>query len=727
MTDTGRFWISDGGDLYFWTPPSFEEGQTTFPVTVTATDGDDLSGSIDVMVNVTDVEEEGIVTISPPRGWADPGTQFTAELTDDDGVLSDGDNLISWKWERSTNRSNWQDIGATSNLYTATERDVDHYLRVTASYTDMRSANKEASAALTQRIGELKPDTNAPPVFEEEMTTRSVGQGPRADRPIGDPVKATDPDDDDVLTYSLSGTDADNFNIDPSTGQLLTKAVLDPEEQSEHVVTVEVHDGFNAEYQVDVKMDDSTIVTITVTEVSEEGTGTDTGTGTGTGGGGGGGGGGGPPPVPVPSDADFEWNVTRDIDSLDRDNDLPTGIWSDAETIWVLENASSGADTVFAYDLQTGERRPEQDFELDSRNRFSHGIWSDGETVWVADSGQDRLFAYALADGERQEERDIELAERNRDPRGIWSDGTVIYVLDSVKDALFVYNLESGALLAEYELDKLNGSPRGIWSDGFTLWVSDDGAKRLFAYRIEGESLNRHEDLEFSFRSLLKAGNGEPRGIWSDGEVVFVADEQDDRLYSYNLPDAIDARLASLSLSDIDIGEFAPHRLDYTAIAGQAASVTTVIAEATQETATVEIEPGNAGSDPETGHQVALETETTITVTVTSNDGSRTTTYRVLVTKPPCLGGLGEERLSEVSFIGGSVSELEACARSVDVSALYHNRDGVWTALFFSPHLPDFLSRPFRSRFREGLAPGTPLIAHRQNAVAATPGVPNSN
>ena len=66
--------------------------------------------------------------------------------------------------------------------------------------------------------------------------------------------------------------------------------------------------------------------------------------------GGGGGGGGGPPPVPVPSDADFDWNVTRDIESLDPDHDLPTDIWSDGKTLWVLQNSATGADAVFAYD-----------------------------------------------------------------------------------------------------------------------------------------------------------------------------------------------------------------------------------------------------------------------------------------------------------------------------------------------------------------------------------------
>ena len=431
--------------------------------------------------------------------------------------------------------------------------------------------------------------------------------------------------------------------------------------------------------------------------------------------GGGGGGGGGPPPKPIPSDLDFDWNVTRDIEALDGGNDLPTGMWSDGRTLWVIENSASGPDRVFAYDLLSGERqRRVREFELDRRNRFAHGIWSDGETVWIADSGQDRLFAYELETGERLEERDIELHEDNRDPRGIWSDGAVMYVLDSVKDALFVYDLQTGELLGEYALDKLNRSPRGIWSDGVTLWVSDDGAKRLFAYELEDGALVRVEALEFTFRSLLKAGNGNPRGIWSDGDVIYVADEQDDKVYSYNIPDATIAQLASLSLSDIDIGEFAANRHDYAGSQPTTQLSTTVAAEATQQAAIVTIEPADADGDLENGHQVALGTETAITITVTSADGSRTTTYRVQVSRPPCLEGLTDERLSEVRFVGGSLSELEACARRLDVSALYHRLDAVWTALFLSPDLPEFLSQPFRNRFPDGLPPGELLIAKRE-------------
>ena len=141
----------------------------------------------------------------------------------------------------------------------------------------------------------------------------------------------------------------------------------------------------------------------------------------------------------------------------------------------------------------------------------------------------------------------------------------------------------------------------------------------------------------------------------------------------------------------------------------------------------MKIDPADADGDPENGHQVTLGAETTITVTVTSADGSRTKSYVVQVSKPPCLSGLTEERLSEVTFAGGSVSELEACARSFDVSGLYHHFDGVWTALFLFPDVPAFLSESFRTRFADGLPPGELLIANRPAAAATAPGAPDAN
>ena len=265
------FWISSRGQLYFSTPPSYEQG-TSYTVTVTATDDDEtisLSGSLFVTVTVTDAEEEGTVAISPPRGWVDAQTQFSADLTDDDGGIT-GE---TWQWERSPNgRSSWADIAdATSSSYTAGADDLDHYLRATASYEDRRGSNKTALAVLTVRVGADRPTTNIDPEFADTTVTRDVGQGTAAGRSVGAPIRTVDEDTDDVLTYALQPSqDADKFDIDPATGQLRTKAVLDydPEGQNEYTVVVEVHDGYGPTYRPSPNVDDTIEVTITVTAVS---------------------------------------------------------------------------------------------------------------------------------------------------------------------------------------------------------------------------------------------------------------------------------------------------------------------------------------------------------------------------------------------------------------------------------------------------------------------------
>ncbi len=361
-----------------------------------------------------------------------------------------------------------------------------------------------------------------------------------------------------------------------------------------------------------------------------------------------GGGGGGGPSGPSPSEVDFEWTVTHDIDELDSDHGSPTGAWSDGATLWLLENGDGADDAIYAYDLTTGERVEEREFKLDERNRAPRGVWSDRTTIWIADSGQDTLFAHERGTGERLPEFDIGLAERNRDPRGIWSDEVTMWVLDGGKDALFAYDLATGELLGEYALASANNDPHGLWSDRTTVWVSNHDPKHLFAYRLpvpdagepaEGEdeadevkALERVRDEEFD--KLSRASNNSPRGIWSDGDIMYVADASDGKVYTYNMPDAIDARLASLTLSGVDFGEFDGGRTEYEGVPGEGVTETTIEATTVQRRTAVAIDPPDADGNEANGHQVSLDRVEEITVTVISADGSRTRVYRVTVQRP---------------------------------------------------------------------------------------------
>ena len=121
------------------------------------------------------------------------------------------------------------------------------------------------------------------PLWDDNTSSRSVAENTPPGVNIGAPISATDPDETganntvvlefgQTLTYKLGGTDADKFDIDASTGQLITKASLDFENPSgvggtagdnDYVVTVTVDDGETREMAVTRE------VTIEVTDENE--------------------------------------------------------------------------------------------------------------------------------------------------------------------------------------------------------------------------------------------------------------------------------------------------------------------------------------------------------------------------------------------------------------------------------------------------------------------------
>ena len=102
---------------------------------------------------------------------------------------------------------------------------------------------------------------NNPPVFREgDSTTRSIAEDTPPGVNIGIPVWATEVDDD-TLTYSLSGENAEAFAIDSNSGQLAAEALLDYETKNRYTVVVSVSDGAGGS--------DSITVIVHVTDVSE--------------------------------------------------------------------------------------------------------------------------------------------------------------------------------------------------------------------------------------------------------------------------------------------------------------------------------------------------------------------------------------------------------------------------------------------------------------------------
>ena len=252
------------------------EADSSYTVIVQVTDSKDDNGvaegtpTVDdthtVTITVTDQDDDGTITFSSDTPAA--GTTLTATLEDDDGVKATP--VVAWLWESSTDQNNWTTVnGADTDSLTLGTGDVGNYYRVTATYDDELAGGKTAVGETTNAVV-TAPPTNQNPEFTDATATREVAENTPAGQNIGAPIAATHADGKGTLVYSLDTTGADTFDIDSSTGELKTKAVLDYESGSAtYHVTVSVSDGLDDYSYADTVEDSSIDVTITVTDVNE--------------------------------------------------------------------------------------------------------------------------------------------------------------------------------------------------------------------------------------------------------------------------------------------------------------------------------------------------------------------------------------------------------------------------------------------------------------------------
>ena len=239
-------------------------------------DGKDFSGNADtvidatmnVTISLTNLDEAGEVSFSSDHPHI--GTTLTAGVSDPDGGVS----VLKWKRERSADGGAWSLIeAATSTSYTPAEDDRGRYLRATASYADGHGLGKSANA-----VSAFAVVANTAPRFPIPETDgsasasveRMVIENAEPREYVGAPVSAADPDGD-ALTYRLSGEDTAHFEIDPATGQLSTRSILDYEAETAYSVTVSVLDGKDPDGNTDDVTDHSVVVSVLIVDEEEFG------------------------------------------------------------------------------------------------------------------------------------------------------------------------------------------------------------------------------------------------------------------------------------------------------------------------------------------------------------------------------------------------------------------------------------------------------------------------
>ena len=250
--------------------------------------------------------------------------------------------------------------------------------------------------------------------------------------------------------------------------------------------------------------------------------------------------------------------------TLDPDNRLPSGLWADSTTLYVVGEVG---EKVYAYRLADGARDAAKDITLHSDNGRPTGLWSDGTTLWVLDYDDKKIYAYTLADGMRDTNKDITVQQnayglwglKDEPCQGANADCLLwtakygqapiqLYAHRIYEDTSITYG--SAARLKNLSSDVLLDIlwyVRGLWwevqeepdrdpsdDDEATVWISDTLDARLYAYTATPR-FTALDDIEHVVAQdrILAPDNLRPTAIWSDGTTWWVADTQAGKVFVY--------------------------------------------------------------------------------------------------------------------------------------------------------------------------------------------------
>ncbi len=326
------------------------------------------------------------------------------------------------------------------------------------------------------------------------------------------------------------------------------------------------------------------------------------------------------------------WKASDDLDGLIAAGiNFPAGIYANDTTAWVLNQARP--KKIFGYSRSTGARDTTKDFDIDLANPVD--MWSDGTTLWATESTSiaAALRAYTLATGTPLPSEDFEnlTAAGNLSPFGMWSDGTTMWVANSENSHLYAYDrvtklrqMDKELSLSGFAWNDNDTNPAGFWMDDTTIWVAAPGVGDDFITLVR--AIKRSDGSRDTSRDIpvVAAGSDGAHGIWADDETMLIVDGTDDKVYSFNLPEApsTDATLSALTVSPRDIIGFDAERTSYEVGVASDVAEATVSATPNDPNATV----AYSGTDADLvtdGHQVALsEGRNPVTITVTAEDGS---------------------------------------------------------------------------------------------------------
>ena len=425
--------------------------------------------------------------------------------------------------------------------------------------------------ALALLTGPDPASANTAPVFADTTVSRSVAENTAPGQNVGAAVEATDADNDD-LTYTLGGTDAASFTIVAATGQIQTKSgvTYDHERRTVYSVTVTATDTSNAAATATVR--------IRVTDEDE------------------------PPSTPaaptvaaVPGTArslSVSWTAPANTGPSGLLFDVryrqgTSGDWTDGPQDEFLRSvAIHGLTAATSYQVQVRASNAEGDSGWSASGSGTTGPSTKDATLSALavsptditgftsyrtsyEVGVSSTIATATVTATKNHsganldysgtDEDTVMAGHQVSLSAAQNAVTVtVTAEDGTTTRVYTVNVNRGVTTdygwkASDDFDGLVAAgvdlPTDIWSDGETMWVAKVNSNKLYAYSMLDWTRDSAKDI-----SLAAAENTYPVDIWSDKTTIWTLDFYTSGILAYKMSDG--SRDSAKDIDSMGEGQF---------------------------------------------------------------------------------------------------------------------------------------------------------------------------
>ncbi len=197
-------------------------------------------------------------------------------------------------------------------------------------------------------------------------------------------------------------------------------------------------------------------------------------------------------------------------------------------------------------------------------------VYYDGARLYVVDSVNNRVLIYNNIPTTNGAPADVVVGQEDfdssshgcsatklRNISGVWSDGVKLYIADTINNRVLIYNnipttngASADVVVGQENFDSNTSGcsatqlnyPEGVYSDGNRLYIADSDNNRILIYNTIPTSNGAAADIVIGQIDMDSCSSGcsatqfyGTRSVYSDGENLYLADTGNSRILFYNI------------------------------------------------------------------------------------------------------------------------------------------------------------------------------------------------